>query len=141
MTNSIIAIKGNHFDRVANIFECFRYNDLDKDKAFDNADKFNDFLFDNYFEFANREIALRGIWFDNGWTIISDPEMVDTVDEEALLKLSNTLESDVLTFIIQTTSSSFSFAKFNKTMERHFFSTDGEISDNIGSPLKEEQGS
>jgi hypothetical protein len=140
MTNSIIVIKGNYLNKVANIFECFKYNDLDQDKTFDNAMKFNEYLFDNYFEFANREIALRGIWFDNGWTIICDPEMVDTVDDEALLKLSKKLQSDVLTFIIQTTSGSFGFAKFNKTKDRYFFSTDGEVSDNIGLPSTEEQG-
>ena len=140
MTNSIIAIKGNHLDKVAKIFECFKYNDLDQDIAFDTTDKFNEYLLDYYFEFANHEVALRGIWVGNGWTIISDPEMVDTVDEEALLKLSNELNSDVLTFIIQTTSGSFGFAKYNKTKERQFFSTDGEVYDNIGSQSSEEEG-
>jgi hypothetical protein len=135
-----IEIKGNHLDKVANIFECFKYNDLDQDKTFDNAEKFNKYLFDNYFELANREISLRGIWLDNGWTIISDPEMVDTVDDEALIKLSIKLQSDVLTFIIETTSGSFGFAKFNKIKERYFFSTDGEVSDNIGLTSTEEQG-
>src|SRR5690606_26817219 len=140
MTNSIIVIKGNHLHKVADIFECFKYNDLDQDKTFDNAEKFNEYLFDSYFEFANREIALRGIWFDNGWTIISDPEMVDTVDDESLLRLSNKLNSEVQTFIIQTTSGSFGFAKYDKIKQRHFFSTDGEVTDNFGSPLTEEQG-
>lgn len=140
MTNSIIIIRGNHLDKVSEIFECFKYNDLDQDRAFENVDKFNEYLFDNYFEFANREIALRGLWVDNGWTIISDPEMVDTVDDEALLRLSNKLNSEVQTFIIQTTSGSFGFAKYDKIKQRHFFSTDAEIIDNFGSPLTEEQG-
>ena len=140
MTSSIIIIRGNHLNKVSDIFECFKYNDFDQDRVFENADKFNEFLFDNYFEFANREIALRGLWVDNGWTIISDPEMVDTVDDEALLRLSNKLNSEVQTFIIQTTSGSFGFAKYDKIKQRHFFSTDGEVTDNFGSPLTEEQG-
>ncbi len=140
MTNSAIIIKGNHLDKVSEIFECFKYNDLGQDRAFENADKFNEYLFDNYFEFANREIALRGLWVDNGWTIISDPEMVDTVDDEALLRLSNKLNSEVQTFIIQTTSGSFGFAKYDKIKQRHFFSSNGEVTDNLGTPLTEEQG-
>jgi hypothetical protein len=140
MTNSFITIKGNHFDRADDIFSVFKYIDTKQDKQFDDWQTFNDYLFNNYFEFANREIALRGIWFDNGWTIISDPEMVDTVDDEALIKLSKKLQSDVLTFIIQSTSGSYGFAKFNKTKERYFFSTEGEVSDNTGLPSTEEQG-
>lgn len=140
MTTSIIAIKGNHLEKTADIFECFMYDDMNQEKTFDNLDKFNKYLLDNYFEFANREIALRGIWVDNGWTLISDPEMVDTVDDEALIRLSKKLNSEVLPFIIQTTSGSYGFAKYNKKKERHFFSTEKYVSDNIGSPLNEEQG-
>lgn len=140
MTISIIIIRGNHLDKVSVIFECFKYNDLGQDKTFDNTDKFNEYLFDNYFDFANREIALRGLWVDNNWTIISDPEMVDTVDDETLLRLSNKLNSEVQTFIIQTTSGSFGFAMYDKIKQRHFFATDGEVTDNFGSPLTEEQG-
>lgn len=140
MTNSIIAIKGNHFDKVDTIFECFNYIDFANDQTFENADKFNEYLFDNYFEFANQEIALRGLWVYSGWTIISDPEMVDSVDDEAIIRLSKKLKSDVLTFIIQTNSGSFGFAKYNETKKRYFFSIDGETSYNIGLPTKEEQG-
>lgn len=138
MTNSIIAIRGNHFDQIDTIFECFKYIDLVKNKKFDNVIKFNDYLFDNYLEFANRQIVLRGIWYEKGWTIISDPEMTDAFKEEALLKLSTKFNAEVLTFIIQTTSGSFGFAKYYKTKLRSFFSIDGDEMINFNSPLKEE---
>ena len=85
MTYNIIAIRGNHLDEISSVFECFKYTDLAKDETFDNSIDYNNYLFDNYLEFANREIALRGIWFENDWTIISDPEMTDLFKEEALL--------------------------------------------------------
>ncbi|GGH27368.1 hypothetical protein FAZ19_18915 [Sphingobacterium alkalisoli] len=140
MTNSFIAIKGNHFDRAGEIFSVFKYIDLKQDKQFDDWQTFNEYLFDNYFEFANNEVVIRGIWTDNGWTIIHDPEMVDTVEEEALLQLSRILDTDIVTFIIQTTSNSFGFTVYNDTIKRHFFVSDGEITDNLYQPLEQENG-
>ncbi len=140
MTNSFIAIKGNHFDRAEEIFSVFKYIDTKQDKQFDDWQTFNDYLFDNYFEFANNEVAMRGIWTDNSWTIINDPEMVDTVDEMALLQLSRILKTDIVTLIIQTTSNSFGFTVYNDTIKRHFFVSDGEITDNLYDPLEQENG-
>ena len=139
MTYNIIAIRGNHLDEISSVFECFKYTDLAKDETFDNSIDYNNYLFDNYLEFANREIALRGIWFENDWTIISDPEMTDLFKEEALLQLSNKLNSDVLTFIIQTTSGSFGFSKYYKTKLRSFLSIDGDEMINFNPPLAEEK--
>src|SRR5690554_5163662 len=140
MTNSFIAIKGKHFDRADEIFSVFKYIDTKQDKQFDDWQTFNEYLFDNYFEFANNEVAIRGIWTDNGWTIIHDPEMVDTVDEMALIQLSRVLNTDIITFIIQTTSNSFGFTVYNDTIKRHFFVSDGEITDNLYDPLPQENG-
>lgn len=140
MTNSFIAIKGNFFDKAGEIFTTFKYVDTEQDKQFDNWQNFNDYLFDNYFELANKEIAIRGIWTDNGWTIIHDPEMVDTVEEESLIQLSRLLNTDIVTFIIQTTSNSFGFTVYNDTIKRHFFVSDGEVTDNLFDPLEQEKG-
>lgn len=140
MAQSIIAIQGKHLDKVAKIFGCFKYQDLAQDMVFDNAETFNEYLFDNYFDLANQEIALRGLWVSNGWTIISDPEMVDTFDEDPLLKINEALNAEILTFIIQTTSGSFGFAKYDKTKLRNFFASGGEVMENFGSALAEEQG-
>ncbi|MFT3822865.1 MAG: hypothetical protein QM731_03050 [Chitinophagaceae bacterium] len=141
MTNSFIAIRGNHPGKAIEIFGTFNYSDTNGDKQFNNWQAFNDYLSDNYFEFAGKEIAIRGIWSGNGWTIISDPEMTDAIEEEALLELSNKLNTDVITFIIQTTSNSFGFTVYsNDNIKRHFFSSDGEITDNLNTPLPEENG-
>ncbi|MCZ4242781.1 hypothetical protein [Pedobacter punctiformis] len=140
MTISFIAIKGNFFDKADEIFQAFKYIDTKQDKQFVDWQTFNDYLYDNYFELANKEIAIRGIWTDNGWTIINDPEMVDTIEEEALIQLSRTLNTDIITFIIQTTSNSFGFTVYNDTIKRHFFVSDGEVTDNLYNPLEQENG-
>lgn len=140
MQNSFIAIKGNFFDRADEIFTAFKYVDTKQDKQFDNRQTFNNYLFDNYFELANNEIAIRGIWVDKDWTIIQDPEMVDTVEEEVLLQLSRTLNTEIVTFIIQTTSNSFGFTVYNNTIKRRFFVSDREVTENLFDPLEQEEG-
>lgn len=140
MTNSLIAIKGNYFDRADEIFSVFKYIDTKQDKQFDDLQTFNEHLFDNYFEFANNEVAIRGIWTDNDWTIIHDPEMVNTFDRMTLLQFSRVLNTDIITFIIQTTSNSFGFTVYNGRIKRHFFVSDGEITDNLYDPLPQENG-
>ncbi|MCT3897585.1 hypothetical protein HZQ13_05685 [Elizabethkingia anophelis] len=64
--------------------------------------------------------------------------MVDTVDEMALLQLSRILNTDIITFIIQTTSNSFGFTVYSDTIKRHFFVSDGELTDNLYDPLEQE---
>lgn len=140
MKNSFIAIKGNHFDKADDIFSVFKYIDTKQDKQFDDWQTFKDYLFDNYFEFAKNEVAIRGIWTDKSWTVIHDPEMADTVDELALLQLSRVLNTYIITFVIQTTSNSFGFTVYNDTIKRHFFVLDGEITDNLYKPLEQEYG-
>lgn len=140
MTHSFIAIKGNNFEKADEIFSVFQYVDTKQDKQWNDWQIFNDYLFENYFEFANNEVAIRGIWTDNGWTIIHDPEMVDTVNEMALLHLSELLNTEVITFISQTTSNSFGFTVYNHTIKRQFFVSDGEITGNLYNPLEQEMG-
>ncbi len=140
MTNSFIAIKGNFFDKAGEIFTTFKYVDTKQDIQFDDWHTFNNYLSDNYFELANKEIAIRGIWTDNSWTMLSDPEMVDTVEEESLIQLSRILNTDIITFMIQTTSNSFGFTVYNDTIKRTFFVSGGEVIDNLFDPLEQEKG-
>ncbi|WP_040626657.1 hypothetical protein [Mucilaginibacter paludis] len=140
MTNSIIAIKGSHLDKQIEIFKEFNYVDVQQDEQFDNLNDMYDYLFDNYFNFSERDVVLRGIWFDNDWTIICDPEMINVWDGPALLKLSDKVKSDVMTFLIQTTSGSFGFTKCGLSGQRNFLSINGSVTENTGLPLPEESG-
>ncbi len=139
-SNSIIAINGEHLDRSEEIFTIFNYIDNKKDQTFYHWDQASEYLFTNYVEFANKEIALRGIWIDNGWTMICDPELVDPTEEEKLISLSRLLNTEVWTFLIQTSSASYSFAKFDHTKTRSFFVSKSKVVENTGSPLAQEKG-
>ena len=137
---SIIAIKGNQLDKTSKIFDAFNYADLHKDRQFTSLDTCIEFLDENYFDYAQRNIAIRGIYHDNGWTIILDPEMVDMTSDTAIETLSRNLKAAIFTFVAQRTSSTFGFAKYNPTRQRYFYVTDGQIAESIGNPLTEEQG-
>jgi hypothetical protein len=136
----LIAIKGNHLDKTDKLFSTFDYIDNGESKTYTTWDEAGKFLDDNYFEYTNRDIALRGIWVDNGWTIIYDPEMVDLLESEKIETISKTINADIWTILIQTTSGSFSFSKFAPSRQRHFLVVDGQITENEGTPLPEENG-
>lgn len=139
-SNSIIAIKGEHLHRSEEIFKVFNYIDNKKDQTFYSWDQASEYLFANYVEFANKEIALRGIWIDNGWTMICDPELVDPTEENKIISLSKLLNTEVWTFLIQTSSASYAFAKFDLAKTRSFFVSKGKVVENVGGPLLQEKG-
>lgn len=139
-TISITAIKGNYLEKAAEIFASFRYVDLKNDQPFGSLDSCSLFLSLNYLDYSKKDIAIRGIWFYSGWTIVWDPEIVDFIDDKALTLISQNLKTDVLTFIIQKNSNSFGFAKYYQQKQRYFLSIDSEVAGNFGAPLTEEQG-
>lgn len=136
----VIAIRGNHLDKADKLFSTLDYIDNNESKTYSTWAEAREFLDGNYFEYANKDIALRGIWEDNGWTIIYDPEMVDLLESEKLESISKITTADIWTILIQTTSGSFSFSKFAPSRMRHFFAVDGQIAESEGTPLPEEKG-
>lgn len=139
MTNSFIAIKGQHLNKTQEIVEAFRYVDTHQDKQFSDWQAFNTYLSEKYMKATNDDTSYKGIWTDNNWTIINDLETVDTLAEEVLLQLSATLNTDIVTFLIQTTSGSYGFTLYNQVIKRSFLVVNGNIEENLSEPLKEEQ--
>ena len=135
---AIIAIKGNHLEKINDIFEVLRYIDTNQNKEFDDWNQFNDYLINNYYDYANKEIALRGLWTNDYWTFIFDPETVDTLDDNIINTLSNKLNSEIITFVIQSNSNTYWFSKYYLSKKRQFFTSDGKIIGNYGNPLPEE---
>ncbi len=140
MTGSYIAIRSRQPEIIEKMFLIFDYIDTHNDKPFHNWQSFNEYLYDHFFEYAHNGISLCGIWVQDDWTIISDPEMVDTLNTEALSQLSKKLNTDIITLTIQTSSNSYGFSVYKTSIQRHFFVSDGEIMENISDPLPEEQG-
>lgn len=139
MIGSFIAIKGNFLDKANEIFNDFQYGDAFKEQQFDEWQAFNDYLFDNYFDFANKGIAIRGIWCNNDWTIINDPEMVDLFEEEVLMQLSEKFNTEIITFVIQESLGLFGFTMYNKDIKRAFFVSEGKVENNLYEPLEQEK--
>lgn len=140
MTISAIAIRGDFSSRLAEIFETFGYYDNESDIEFTDPQTFSEFLAMNYSDYADHEIVLRGVSLDNDWLIIHDPEMVDCTDEESISVLSRKLDTEILTFIIQSTSSTYGFSQFNYSLKRQFLVVDGEVTTDRHSHLQEENG-
>jgi len=140
MTNSFIAIEGDFLNQVDEVFGAYKYVDTKTDSTFNDWNEFNHFLSENFFDFSNREIALRGIWFCNGWTIICDPETVDAVDEATLAELSESLKTRILAFIISETSGTFGYSVYESSVKRSFLVADHEVVADDYSSLPEEKG-
>ena len=138
MTHSFIAIKGNHLHN-QELFGFFNYDDLQQDLRFTHWQQMDDFLQDNYFEYANKGITIRGIWHNKDWTIISDPETVDVWETDALAVLSAQLATTVLTFSWQTSSGTYGFSCYDKgLLKRSFLISDNVMDESLHSPLAEE---
>lgn len=76
MDGVFLVIKGNHLERATEIFECIRFSDNNQDIVFDDYEKCSAVL-DKWWDYYENGVTIRGIWFDNGWTIINDPERCD----------------------------------------------------------------
>ena len=66
--------------------------------------------------------------------------MVDLLESEKIKTISKTINADIWTILIQTTSGSFSFSKFAPNRQRHSLVVDGQIAENERTPLPEEKG-
>jgi len=141
MTSSVMAIKGNHLDKLAGIFEVFGYADLERDKNFGNPEEALDYLFGKYAEFTEGDIFIRGVAYHGDWTLICDPEMIDLMEEDLIAELSGKHGLEILVFLIQSASGTFEFAKYKDGKTQRFFSVaEGDISIKKGKSLKEEEG-
>lgn len=138
---AVAAIKGNHFNRISDFVSTFERVDLGHDKTFSSFAEAADYLEKNHFDFSEDGIDIMGFWMKNDFTIVLDPQMVTPMMPEEMEALSKFLNTDVYVLMAQTTSASYSFAKYSegKTV-RSFYRTDGDVSENIGAPLPEEQG-
>lgn len=140
MTISIIAIKGNYTLNASEIFATFGYNEINADKTFLNREEYYHYLSDKTNNPEHEDDSFRGISFQNDWTIIIDPELIDTHNTPSLMSISSDLNADVFACCIQTTSGTFSFTYIKQEEIRTFFCLDGEIVDDQGNKLMQEIG-
>lgn len=137
LTTGLIAIKGQHSDKLAEIFNFFKLVDTYSDKTLTNWNEAIQVIDDEYMN-PNDNSQRRVVWFDNGWTIIEDLSLILCTDEETLTKISQHFSTPVFSLATQGTSGCYGFWYFDKQKLRSFFYNDGQVTDNFGTPLSQE---
>lgn len=137
LTTGLFAIKGQHLDKLADVFAAFKLVDSGNDKSLTTWTAVEK-LFNDEEQNPQDDIQHRVVWFDNGWTIIEDVSFILCGDEAALEKLSQQLNAPIFALMTQGTSSCYAFWYYDKTKQRSFFNDNGNIADNFGTALPQE---
>lgn len=139
-SNCLIAIKGNHIEKASEIFGCFGFIDTQNDHAFKSIISAIQYIDQNFKRQIKQYISLRAIWYDNDWTIIYDPEGIDALEDEAIAKICNSFNTEVLTFTVLNSGGYYAFGKVSKNLTRRFSVIDENVEVDTGEPLPEETG-
>jgi hypothetical protein len=137
LSTGFLAIKGQHSDKLSEIFSFFKLVDTGKDKTLKYWDEAIALIDEEYMN-PDENSQRRVVWFDNGWTIIEDLSLILCTDEESLTKISQHFSTPVFSLATQGTSNCFAFWYFDKLKLRSFFNNGGEVTDNFGTPLSQE---
>lgn len=137
LTTGLFAIKGQHLDKLSEVFGAFKLVDSGNDKSLTTWTAVEK-LFNDEQQNPQDDIQHRVVWVDNGWTIIEDVSFILCGDEAALEKLSQQLNAPIFALMTQGTSSCYAFWYYDKTKQRSFFNDNGNIADNFGTPLPQE---
>lgn len=139
MTFGQFAIKGNHVDKLEEIFSFFKLIDTGEDQILTNWTDASKILEKENLQYSNTS-QRHLVFIQNGWTVIEDLKMNLSYDIEALQSISSLLNQPVFYCFVQTTSSNHAFYYFDKIKTRAYHFNDGIIEENFGSPLEEEKG-
>lgn len=134
----IVAFKGNQISRIDEIMQNFGYKNYFNIHSFDSYFEMEDFLYSNYFESAKNNKSIKGLWFDENWTYLYDPELVDPTDTEAVIKTSKMFDCEIHCLISEPKSGTFVYAKYNDIKIREVFYSSNKLVDNNGFKLEEE---
>jgi hypothetical protein len=137
LSTGLLAIKGQHLDKLSEIFSFFKLVDTGSDKTLNNWDEAIALIDEEYMN-PDYNSQRRVVWFDNGWTIIDDLFLNLCTDEESLTKISQHFSTPVFSLATQGTSNCFAFWYFDKKKLRSFFNDGGVVTDDYGTPLSQE---
>lgn len=137
LSSGLVAIKGQHSDKLSEIFSVFKLVDTGNDMILNNWQEAIDLIDEEYIN-SNDNSQRRVVWFDNGWTIIEDLSLILCTDEDSLAKISQHFLTPVFSLATQGTSGCYGFWYFDNQKLRSFFNNNGEVTDNFGIPLSQE---
>jgi len=134
----LLMIKGNHLDRIGDIFTAFNYRLTGTVEHVDNwAEALEAMQYPR--PGKSREIVYKTVFVHSGWTVILDPEMLMLVDEDACTQVSRALGSPIFGMVCEGTSNSYGYSLYDRKLVRAFWSGDGEVFDNRGDKIPEEE--
>lgn len=107
LQGSILATKGNEESVWTHYLSAYHYVEIESVQEFDQFDAFQKYLNQEYFEWSEQNISLRGIWSHQETTYIFDPEMVDSVSEEELFSFAKLQDNTIRTLTHEKLSKSF----------------------------------
>jgi hypothetical protein len=74
------------------------------------------------------------------WTVVLDPELLMAADADACARLSERFRAPVFAMICQGTSGTYAFSWHDADRRRRFWVSDGEVIEDDGDPIPEEDG-
>lgn len=128
---SILAIKGDYFSQSKMIFKYLGLEETGREYSFSNWLEMVDSL---------SQPNLRGLWEENGWTIIVDSELVDGLKEGAISRMANEYETNVVSLLVDDVSQAYRIAMYQRDKQRIFDCIAGVVEMDSGTPLPEEKG-
>ncbi|HVW62820.1 MAG TPA: hypothetical protein VHC48_22365 [Puia sp.] len=140
MTSGLIAIKGEHLDKLPEILAFYQMVDTKENQSVDDWREALAIVTDLQAPAPGDTSEKHVVWSDKGWTLIEDMTLIMCANEKALSEISRHLSTPVLSLVTQGTSNCFGFWYFDNIKRRSFYIEDRAIVDNFGEPLPEEAG-
>jgi hypothetical protein len=137
LNTGLIMIKGNHLDRLEQVFDAFKYRWTGRVRQVDDWDDAWEAMRPD----PSPGVVRHAVLVHNGWTIILDYESVLWTDEEACREVSQKLQSRVFAMSCAGVASSYAYRLWEGTRVRKvWWEPSGGIFENEGEPLPEEEG-
>jgi hypothetical protein len=135
---SIISIEGDRVAAAAVIFTDCDYVPVGQAIQVHSEDELNEHLEE---DIKDRTKVKKAVYYKDGWTHIVDTELVMMTKESVWCHRSREWAARVLTWICEGASGTYGFALYeNGTKRRSVLVMDGEVHEDFGAPLPEEEG-
>lgn len=131
----VLMIRGDHLAVLPAVFQRFHYQVKAGPTRVGQWDQVMEAL-------ANPQSPLllpKAACLVNGWTVILDPEMIMSADEEVCAGLSRQLRSRVFTMYCESTTGTYTYGFFDGSVLRFVASVDGTADEDKGPKQPEEE--
>jgi hypothetical protein len=129
---SSIQFRGDHAANVIKLLEQLKYRVVGAPAETATADVATQLLGAST---GNRNVVRKAIYQANGWTYLTDPELVVMSEEDALTEFARNHETTVFSWVCEGVSATYGFAIYSPTKMREVLVVDGEVLSDAGKAL------